>query len=182
MGFASAYLEERALFPQKIEEAPDNDTGIIVVVPAYNEPGIVRLLDSLIGCSEPKCRVEVIIVVNAPADATPESLENNLTAFNNIESWKRNTEIVSSGFLLLVPESIHISGWGVGLARKTGMDEAVRRFNSISMPEGVILNLDADCTVEKNYFVAVCDELFLKKDRTACSIYFEHPLSGIEYD
>ena len=39
-----------------------------------------------------------------------------------------------------------ISGWGVGLARKTGMDEAVRRFNAINNPEGIILNLDADCT------------------------------------
>ena len=39
MGFASAYLEERALFPEIIKEAPDKHTGIIVVVPAYNEPG-----------------------------------------------------------------------------------------------------------------------------------------------
>ena len=47
MGFASAYLEERALFPEIIKEAPDSETGIIVVVPAYNEPGISKLLDSL---------------------------------------------------------------------------------------------------------------------------------------
>ena len=47
MGFASAYLEKRAFFPEIIKEAPDNETGIIVVVPAYNEPGLARLLDSL---------------------------------------------------------------------------------------------------------------------------------------
>ena len=40
MGFASAWLEKRALFPELIKEPPDNKTGIIVVVPAYNEPGI----------------------------------------------------------------------------------------------------------------------------------------------
>ena len=47
MGFASAYLEERALFPEIIKEAPDKNTGIIVVVPSYDEPGIAKLLDSL---------------------------------------------------------------------------------------------------------------------------------------
>ncbi len=73
MGFASAYLKERAFFPQKIIEAIDRDTGIIVVVPAYNEPGITGLLDSLAKCREPECKVEVIIVINAPDDATNES-------------------------------------------------------------------------------------------------------------
>ena len=43
MGFASTWLEERALFPELINEAPDKQTGIIVVVPAYNEPGIVKI-------------------------------------------------------------------------------------------------------------------------------------------
>ena len=50
MGFASTYLEERTLFPEKIKEAPDRDTGIIIVVPAYDEPGITELLDSLVQC------------------------------------------------------------------------------------------------------------------------------------
>ncbi len=78
-------------------------------------------------------------------------------------------------------EKASVKGWGVGLARKTGMDEAVRRFNIINNPDGVILNLDADCTVDWNYFNSVCSELYLKKDRSACSIYFEHPLSGTGY-
>ncbi len=92
MGFASAYLEERALFPQKIEEAPDKETGIIVVVPAYNEPGIYNLLDSLANCEEPECKVEVIIVINAPADAPLESIENNTETLDNIESWKKENK------------------------------------------------------------------------------------------
>jgi hypothetical protein len=61
------------------------------------------------------------------------------------------------------------------------MDEAVRRFNSIDKPDGIILNLDADCTVEKNYFLAVSNELLKKDNLAACSIYFEHPLSGNNY-
>jgi hypothetical protein len=181
MGFASTWLEERALFPELINEAPDKQTGIIVVVPAYNEPGICKLLDSLILCSEPICKVEIIIVVNAPENAEKESIENNKLTIKNIESWKKeNNNCFFRLFAFIVEPSV--SGWGVGLARKTGMDEAVRRFNQLNKPDGIILNLDADCIVESNYFVSICSELLFKKDRTACSIYFEHPLSGNDFE
>jgi len=181
MGFASTWLEERALFPELINEAPDKQTGIIVVVPAYNEPGICKLLDSLILCSEPICKVEIIIVVNAPENAEKESIENNKLTIKNIESWKKeNNNCFFRLFAFIVEPSV--SGWGVGLARKTGMDEAVRRFNQLNKPDGIILNLDADCIVESNYFVSICSELLYKKDRTACSIYFEHPLSGNDFE
>lgn len=181
MGFASTYIEERALFPQKINEAPDRATGIIVVVPAYNEPGITKLLDSLANCIEPECRVEVIIVINAPDAATRENIENNKKSIINIESWKKTNSNIFFRLFVFEAEPHLIGGWGVGLARKTGMDEAVRRFNSIDKPDGIILNLDADCTVEKNYFLAVCNELLKKCNHAACSIYFEHPLAGNNY-
>jgi len=43
MGFASAYLKLRALFPDLIKEAPSENTEIIVVVPSYDEPEITGL-------------------------------------------------------------------------------------------------------------------------------------------
>ena len=181
MGFASTYLQQRALFPQIIKEPVDGATGIIVVVPAYNEPGIKTLLYSLEECEEPDCRVEVIIVINAPDNATSESLENNRLTLNNIESWKKENKNCFFRLFAFIIEHPYIKGWGVGLARKTGMDEAIRRFNDINNPEGVILNLDADCTVAPNYFLGVYDELFRRSDRSACSICFEHPLSGVNY-
>jgi glycosyltransferase involved in cell wall biosynthesis len=181
MGFASAYLEKRALFPQNIKEAVDVTTGIIVVVPAYNEPGIIRLLDSLAKCIEPVCKTEVIVVINAPDGATEEILENNSISLKNIESWKNENRNCFFRLFAFIIEHPIIKGWGVGLARKTGMDEAIRRFNSIDKSDGVILNLDADCTVSQNYFLAVYNELLKKTARSACSICFEHPLSGIEY-
>jgi hypothetical protein len=181
MGFASSYLETRALFPQKIEEAPHQETGIIVVVPAYNEPEITVLLDSLADCTAPECGVEVIVVVNEPDDISPENIENNRKCLINIESWKKaNSDSFFRLFAFNI-ERFSVAGWGVGLARKTGMDEAVRRFDSIDKPDGVILNLDADCTVEKNYFLTVCNKVLNSKEISACSIYFEHPLSGNNY-
>jgi hypothetical protein len=181
MGFASAYLHDRTLFPEFIKEAPDLKTGIIIVIPAYDEPGIVRLLDSLHECDIPPCTVEVFVVVNAPSGASRQSLENNGLTINNIQVWKRiHREAFFRLFYFDVPVE-SIKGWGVGLARKTGMDEAVRRFETINRPEGIILCLDADCQVSRNYIVEVYNEFLCNRKRHACSIYFEHPLKGVEF-
>ncbi len=181
MGFASAYLEKRALFPELIKEAPPENTGIIVVVPSFNEPDITDLLDSLELCEEPACRVEVIVIVNAPANASAESLINNRKSILNTETWRQEHPERFFNLFVIDVTSEKPDGWGVGLARKTGMDEAVRRFNLLNKPDGIILNLDADCKVKSNYFTAVYNEMFDRKDRSACSIRFEHPISGNEF-
>lgn len=181
MSFASDYLERRTLFPPFIQEAPDVKTGIITVIPSYAEENIVRLLDSLALTSKPDCEAEVIVVVNAPADASSESLENNRITLSDIESWKLQNKNCWFRLFSLDIKQGAVPGWGVGLARKTGMDEALRRFSSISRPDGIILNLDADCTVAANYFSAIYDEFRSKKARKACSIYFEHPIEGNEF-
>lgn len=181
MGFASAYLEKGALFPSFIKEVPRFNTGIIVVVPSYSEPDIKGLLDSLSLCSSPICHVEVIVVVNAPEAAGRENLLLNKKSVSDIISWKRdNPQSFFSLHVIEVPVG-KIEGWGVGLARKTGMDEAVRRFDRIGKPDGIILNLDADCKVKENYFQAVHSEMASESDRQACSIYFEHPVTGNEF-
>jgi hypothetical protein len=182
MGFASAYIEKRILFPQLVKEASDDRTGIIVVIPSYNETGVVNVLESLALCAEPECRTEVIIVVNSPAGSSEETREINRTTLKNIESWKSlNKNCFFRLFALNIGDP-DINGWGVGLARKTGMDEAVRRFDSIGNPDGLIVNLDADCYVESNYFVSIYEAFLRKKHRNACSIYFEHPLSGNDFN
>ena len=174
MGFASDWLEKRAVFPEFINEAPHANTGIIVIVPAYNEPGIAVMLDSLLFCDKPACEVEVIIVVNAPSDANADSIRNNEDCIKNIEGWKkRNQDCFFQLFSLNIVKP-DFRDWGVGLARKTGMDEAVRRFNRIGKSDGVIVNLDADCLVAKNYLVSLNNELLINSQRSACSIYFEH--------
>jgi hypothetical protein len=169
------------LFPEFIEEAPHKDTGIIIVVPAYDEPGISFLLGSLALCTEPPCITEVVIVVNAPRDATGQSLDNNRQTLENILIWKKKNPDCFFRIHSVEPSTGNYKKWGVGLARKCGMDEAVRRFEAIGREDGIILNLDADCSVESNYLIEVYKNLSGKKDRDACSIYFEHPLSGTSF-
>jgi hypothetical protein len=181
MGFASSWLGSGSLFPELINEAPDKETGIIVVVPAFDEPLIIEMLDSLALCQPPFCKSEVIIVINASPIASSESLENNLKSIYEIEEWKRKNQHCFFRLYVISLGQPELKGWGVGLARKAGMDEALRRFNSIEKPDGVIVNLDADCTVLNNYFISLENELLRKKEKKGCSIYFEHPVSGVKF-
>jgi len=181
MGFASDYLEKRALFPELIKEAPFKDTGIILVVPSFDEPEITSLLDSLNLCAVPECSIEVLIMVNAPEAAGEESLLNNRESIFKIESWKKEHTGCFFRVFVIDLTSVKMKGWGVGMARKAGMDEALRRYNQINNPDGIILNLDADCKVKSDYLTAVFSEMNNRRDRSACSIYFEHPTSGGEF-
>ena len=172
---------ENRLFPLLIKEPPHRDTGIIVVVPAYNEPGITTLLGSLASCRPPECMAEVLVVINAPPDAPAENLKNNITAVQNISKWvDRNKTTFFKLFVTDIGQPPY-KKWGVGMARKTGMDEAFSRFQSAGNMNGVIVSLDADCTVENNYLREIEDKLLLRNDRKACSVFFEHPLEGKDY-
>ncbi|MBN1108743.1 MAG: hypothetical protein JXR66_11925 [Bacteroidales bacterium] len=179
--FATEWLSKRTLFPQFITEEPAGDTGIIVVVPAFDEPDITVLLDSLLQCDRPACSVEIIIVINAPPGAGIRSVQNNMKCAAAIEKWKHDN--VSCFFRLFYIDTGQpsIKDWGVGLARKTGMDEALRRFNATGNPDGIIVSLDADCTVGGNYFTAIFDAFSGHQERNACSVSFEHPLNGSGY-
>jgi len=143
MGFASTYLKERTLFPELIKEAPDKNTGLIIVVPSCNEPGIATMLDSLAMCMEPDCKAEVIIVINGPENSDPGCRKVNINTILSIEGWKKKNSSCFFRLYVIDADSSGIKDWGVGLARKTGMDEAIRRFDFLNRPEGIILMLTA---------------------------------------
>ena len=67
------------------------------------------------------------------------------------------------------------------MARKIGMDEAVRRFEAINNPDGIILCFDADANCEKNYLIEVEKHFKSNPKSPACSIHFEHPIAGAEF-
>lgn len=181
MGFASEWLESGSLFPELIKEAPETGLGIIVVVPAFNENEITTLLNSLAKCNVPQCKAEIIILINAANGSAPEILKNNRKTFDDIESWKRGNRNPFFRLFAFNLEQPEIKGWGVGLARKVAMEEALRRFDKLDRPDGLIVNLDADCTVAPDYLQALENDLLNNKVNKGCSVYFEHPLSGAEY-
>ena len=181
MSFASAYIKKNILFSQFIDDKPETDTGIIVVIPSYGESNINSVTDSLAAADKPDCNVEVIITVNAPQNAPQWSIEKNKDTLSDIEYRRRNDKNLWFRLFSLDIKQGTIPDWGVGLARKTGMDEALRRFNAIDNKHGIIACLDADCKVEKNYFSAINDQFVKQKKLNACSIYFEHDIRGSEF-
>jgi len=174
MGFASAYLESGALFPVFIDQEPEPDTGLIIVIPAYDEPEIESCLSSLASCRKPPVGVEVIVVVNAPPSAGSAAEEKNSRTIESIKSWKGKNEKIPFRLYIFDAGQPRIKGWGVGAARKTGMDEAVRRFDILGKPEGVIVSLDSDCEVDSGYLISLWNDFGLNVNAGGCSICFQH--------
>lgn len=178
MDFASRYLEDKAPGRPLFTGTPEKDTAIIIIIPAFDEAGIIKTIDSLLNCTKPPCSVELIVLVNAPAHASPAQLEQNERTCNRLSEWERQNNNSFISLLWHNTGKMTLPGWGVGMARKMAMDEAVRRLSRIDQPEAVIVSLDADCTVSSNYLVELYERLYKKDQHKACSVYFEHPLEG----
>lgn len=174
MSFASAYLDSGALFTKLIDKRPRHNTGAIVVIPAFNEPDIADCLDSLAAAFPASLPSEVIVVINAPSDALPDELEGTRKSVAAIERWIGENGGVHFDLHIIDADSSVVKKWGVGAARKTGMDEAVRRFGYLGNREGVIASLDADCEVSSDYFRALTDDFGSDSLARACSIRFRH--------
>jgi hypothetical protein len=67
---------------------------------------------------------------------------------------------------------------GAGMARKIGMDEAIRRFAALNHPNGIIVSLDADCLVSANYLSEI-ERAFKDKSCFAATINFRHRFEEI---
>lgn len=175
MGFATAYLGE-GQFNALVKETPLSDTGLIIIIPSFNEDSISGLLDSLASCDKPGCSVEVLIGINAPDGATTQQLQQNQITHKEILSWKGDNNNAPFRLFAFNCNQSANSGWGVGMARKQLMDEALYRFSLIHRSEGVIVSLDADCTVDANYLEVLWDRFSNDREINGASIRFEHSL------
>lgn len=135
------------------KELPPEDLSLVVVIPAYKEPNIGMTIASLASCRPTTGPVEVICVVNAPAGAPQAELTTNVECVRQIEEWKRNHPGHFIKWKLIREEALPKNKAGAGLARKIGMDEALRRWGMLDK-NGPILCLDADCEVSEQYLVA----------------------------
>lgn len=157
---------------------PAAHLGLIVVIPCFREPEVLPTLNSLLAATPPSCAVEVIWVINAPADAPVAVYQTNAETYHQILSWQAQT---TPWFQLIVirAEDLPPQYAGVGLARRIGMDLAAERFFQRGHQDGVIVCLDADSQVAENYFQALEQHFYREYPKTpACSLAFEHPLEG----
>lgn len=174
------YFQKYGFQPLKLTDLVPSNTGIIVVIPCFNEREIPKTLNSLNSCKKTDEEVEIIIVVNQSEEVNKDIQHQNELTVKEITDWINNIDSFFKVYLIY-EKSLPKKHAGVGLARKIGMDEAAMRFESINK-DGVIVCLDADCTVEDNYFVEI-EKHFKNNPKTpGCSIKYAHPLTGNDFD
>lgn len=177
--FADRYLAKNRI-SALITENPEADLGISVVIPCFREPDVLQTLRSLLACSLPVCRVEVIVLINHSEVVTEEIKRQNRATRKEIDEWVLANQTEGIKFYAVGPLELKKKWAGAGLARKGGMDEAIRRFNLLNRPDGIIVSLDADTLVEENYLVEI--ERFFKQNiyHIAATIAFSHQIDGLE--
>lgn len=172
--FAERYIQNNVVYPPFIQESISPEVYLIVVIPCLNEPEILRTLESLWDCSPPRSACEVIVTVNDSEAATAEIKAFNHKTFQELKEWKVKND--HSGMILhpIYASEVPDRFAGAGMARKIGMDEAVRRFDELNRPDGVIVGLDADCLVSENYLTTL--EACFSGDRNCfgATINFRH--------
>jgi len=192
-----SYFSRYKTLPQFFEEKPNENVGIIVVIPCYDDDFIFQTLESLNVAEKPDCDVEVIVVVNSAENTDisivnknrdifdklkkrchcglePQSLKNKGLENQAIAGQARNDKGYFFNLLPILIENVPKKIAGVGNARKAGMDEAVRIFAAIDKNNGIIVSLDSDCLVAKNYFTEI-EKYFINNSKSdCCTINFQH--------
>ena len=158
-----------------IHEEPVVPPSMIICIPSYGEPGLITTLESLSSCLHPGIPFEILILFNEDDRMTEQQRNFHAASFNHCEKWIREHNHLPFHIYPIWFEQMKDVKWGVGWARKILMDEAARRLTG----EGVIVNLDGDCTVEKNYLECIWNAFSMNQDFDAASIYVEHPFEQL---
>jgi glycosyltransferase involved in cell wall biosynthesis len=180
MGFASSYLSKHSFYSPFVSPAPVRGNNLSVVIPCFNEAKVLASLNSLYEARRPSFPIEVIVVVNAPETATTIQIGQNKSTIDSIREWSISYNTDNFMVHVIDPPLFPRKHAGAGFARKTGMDEAVHRFNIQNNDKGIIVSFDADSLCDGNYFTEL-EKCFNESRRTGCSIYFEHPIYGDDH-
>ncbi|NCQ18499.1 MAG: hypothetical protein COZ80_04205 [Ignavibacteria bacterium CG_4_8_14_3_um_filter_37_9] len=180
------YLEKYGTGVRPLELHSSGQFELIVVVPALSEyENIQRLLISLEAadntCSD---KILVLCVVNNLISSGEEVKADNKKTLEFLRSYlpgKGTQNNFSVGFIDASSEGNELDekNGGVGLARKIGMDAALSLYNYGPTKKKILVCLDADCTVSKNYFTEIY-EAFNRENLHAAVTAFRHSLSKEE--
>ncbi len=178
-----------------------NDTeniSQVVVIPAYAEREM--LFSTLASIAQNQLSsLEysfILCVINNKGNSPPAAIKNNLQTIKYLEALvkkkslgKFSTDREIYPLLLDLSDAKLKLGYidassrmnempqnlgGVGMARKIGMDMALRLLKKSSTPRNLILSLDADTLVQNNYLSAI-NNYFTQKVKTAIVAY-EHKM------
>ncbi len=169
------YASRFKTYPAKLEPI-DTPVGMIVCIPVFAEPNLLLTLESLHNCEIPDARIEVLILFNEHEKMTLNERILHNQVWKDCLQWIDQVQMPGLQFKPLYIDKVPDSRGGVGWARKLVLDEAARRLHQ----DGILICLDADCTVDSNYLKEVYDFFIQHPSCDAVSIYFEHNLEGLD--
>ena len=177
--FADRYIDRNVVYPAFIRTPVPPSLSTIVMIPCLHEPEIIRTLESLWACDPVNSACEVIVAVNDSESSRPEIKKFNQETFGQLMAWKGKNDRPDFTLHPIYASDVNARHAGAGMARKIGMDEAIRRFNGLNRPDGVIISLDADCLVSSNYLKSI--EAYFTRDKTnfAATIRFSHRIDEV---
>ena len=188
------YINDKAINKWELEWIEIPGIEQVVVVPAISEfQNIKNLLSSLIKNDVFFLKKSLLIfVINNSFSSNLEIREDNkkslsfLREIMNKSGWdKFASEISKSGIQIGVIDAASEGNEfedkqaGVGLARKVGLDQALKVFDYSIPGKKILISLDADCTVEENYLEEI-NKFFNERNAFVANIDFEHELIGEE--
>ena len=196
----SDYLEKYAASVSwKMHVAGIDGVHQVVVIPAYAEKeNLFKTLASL--CGNPPNLLKqtlVLCVVNNKANAPDEDKQNNAQTIailtiliNQSPLGKLPVSDETAKYVNLISESpirlacidasssgleIPLRVGGVGMARKIGMDTALRILQCSNKPQKLIYSLDADTLICKDY-LQVIRQVFSSEPCLTAVVCYEHQL------
>ncbi|MDX8407511.1 MAG: hypothetical protein R8L58_03915, partial [Mariprofundaceae bacterium] len=178
MRHLNRYLQLQKLRPM-IAAAPSPDLGLCIVIPCLNEAELPMLIEQLHAQILPDTAVEILIVINHADNASNTIKAANAETLRTIEHWHTRHTGTSLQVHAISAFDMPPRDAGVGMARKIGMDEAMRRFACIDRPAGIIASLDADCRVSNNYISGLKSAFERQPDMHAATLPFAHRLADI---
>ncbi|NLX65175.1 MAG: glycosyltransferase [Bacteroidales bacterium] len=168
------YIERQKVEYLHTTIPPKAAADMIVVIPCYNEPNLFETLYNLFSCVRPAANVLTLVVVNSGLLASEEVVDQNRASVKEIIRFAERYNEDGFGFFSLLFEDLPRKHAGVGLARKIGMDLAVEHFLRNGKQRGVIVSLDADCTVSPNFLTTIWEAFSRDKSLNATIHDFRH--------
>lgn len=143
---------------------------IVIVIPCFNEPNLLETLNSLCNCEKPDATILVAIIVNSGIQSDKSAIIQNRKTFAEVNSFANTINNRRLSFHSFLFEKLPKKHAGVGLARKIGMDIAVKHFIENNNHNGVIVSLDADCLLSENFLVSIYSA-YKKNEKLNCTIH-----------
>jgi glycosyltransferase involved in cell wall biosynthesis len=168
------YLNKFSSATKLIVQPVENARRMIIVIPSFREPDLETALTSLCQCHPPENRVEVIVVLNSAANDLSSAQYHSQQKGSLREKFQQYGLI---HFHFIEVDDLPPKNAGVGMARKIGMDEAVRRFSDAGF-DGMIVCLDADCEVSENYIQELEKIAIAPQSYNSVCLNFEHDLES----